>query len=319
MSTTGLPLRSAMKHSASSSRPGTPNLLSPPTSPAMRSSPLLAPQIALGYSPGSSMTPSSSQLTAVPISPSPSSLHLSAYPTSSPTHSTITPPNAAQGYTPKVSFDTFENPAASMFSFTLQTKSDGYARTRHTRVYLCATSSDESGRQALEWAIENLVQDGDELIIFRGIDQEDLEKDHDVVRDDARDLMRRVQERCIDIDPDRKLSIIVEFIAGKVVTTIDRLIALYRPDSIVVGTRGIRGMKHAWGAAFGAPGMGSVSKYCLSHSPVPIIVVRPESKVRKTMEKRKADPKRGQHFGERYRMQALNNIHSVPITSTQTR
>lgn len=94
-----------------------------------------------------------------------------------------------------------------------------------------------------------------------------------------------------------QLSIIVEFIAGKVTTTIDRLIALYRPDSVVVGTRGTRGMK-AWGAAFGAPGMGSVSKYCLSHSPVPIIVVRPESKVRKAMEKRKADPKRGKHFDE---------------------
>lgn len=94
-----------------------------------------------------------------------------------------------------------------------------------------------------------------------------------------------------------QLSIIVEFIAGKVTITIDRLIALYRPDSVVVGTRGTRGMK-AWGAAFGAPGMGSVSKYCLSHSPVPIIVVRPESKVRKAMEKRKADPKRGKHFDE---------------------
>ena len=95
-----------------------------------------------------------------------------------------------------------------------------------------------------------------------------------------------------------QLSIVVEFIAGKTTQTIDRLIALYRPDSIVVGTRGTRGMMQAWGAAFGAPGMGSVSKYCLSHSPVPIIVVRPESKVRKTIEKRRADPKRGKHFDE---------------------
>ena len=37
-------------------------------------------------------------------------------------------------------------------------------------------------------------------------------------------------------------------------------------------------------------------RYCLSHSPVPIIVVRPEEKVRKTMAKRRADPKRGSHF-----------------------
>ena len=138
-----------------------------------------------------------------------------------------------------------------------------------------------------------------------------------MVRDDARELMRRIQDKCVDLDHNRKvrppshsrlalpdrlffsqLSIVVEFIAGKTTQTIDRLIALYRPDSIVVGTRGTRGMMQAWGAAFGAPGMGSVSKYCLSHSPVPIIVVRPESKVRKTIEKRRADPKRGKHFDE---------------------
>lgn len=42
--------------------------------------------------------------------------------------------------------------------------------------------------------------------------------------------------------------------------TIDRLIALYRPDSLVVGTRGQRSVSaKVLGAAFG--GMGSVSKY----------------------------------------------------------
>lgn len=100
--------------------------------------------------------------------------------------------------------------------------------------------------------------------------------------------------------------------------SIDRLIALYRPDSVVVGTRGQKGVLQAWGAALGGSGVGSVSKlvhtsfvasvtrptfarvhrYCLSHSPVPIIVVRPESKVRKVVAKRKADPKRGKHFEE---------------------
>jgi hypothetical protein len=92
----------------------------------------------------------------------------------SPTASTITGLNAPQGYTPKVSFDTFENPAASMFSFTLQAKSDGYERSSNTRVFLCASSPDDSGRHALDWTIESLIQDGDELVVFRGIDQDDL-------------------------------------------------------------------------------------------------------------------------------------------------
>jgi nucleotide-binding universal stress UspA family protein len=207
-----------------------------------------------------------------------------------------------------------------MFSFTLQAKSDGYERSPSTRVFLCASSPDESGRQALDWTIESLVQDGDELVVFRGIDQDDLgrkpfiiiyehavtqanlllsaERDHDVVRDEARDLLLRIQDKCVEVDSDRKLSIVVEYIAGKVTTTIDRLIALYRPDSVIVGSRGARKMKQALGVAFGSQSMGGVSKYCLRHSPVPVVVVRPESKVRKTLDKRRADPKRGIHFDE---------------------
>jgi hypothetical protein len=84
------------------------------------------------------------------------------------------PPQSLPLFTPKVSFDTFENPDAAMFSFTLRVKSEGYRRTRSTRVFLCAASPDESGSEALDWALESLVQDGDELIVYRGIEQDEL-------------------------------------------------------------------------------------------------------------------------------------------------
>ena len=61
-----------------------------------------------------------------------------------------------------------------MFSFTLCAEGLGYARTPQTRVFLCASSPDESGRQALDWALDSLVQDGDELVVFRGFDEDDL-------------------------------------------------------------------------------------------------------------------------------------------------
>jgi len=173
-------------------------------------------------------------------------------------------------------------------------------------VFLCASSPDESGTEALDWSLEALVQDGDELIVFRGIDEDSFEKDHDVVREEARDFMRIVQEKNMEYDPDRKLSIVVEYIPGKITDSIDRLIALYRPDSLVVGTRGRRfgvglmqgigaGLVQGLGVGTGAS-IGSVSKYCLSHSPVPVIVVRPGRKLKKGLEKRRADPKRGKHF-----------------------
>src|SRR5262249_5284440 len=87
-----------------------------------------------------------------------------------------------------------------------------------------------------------------------------LEKDHNIVREEARELMRQIEEKSIEYDPDRQvtaflfansltrllksfllqLSIILEYIPGRITGTLDRLIALYRPDSVVVGRRGRR-------------------------------------------------------------------------------
>ncbi|KAH9897343.1 uncharacterized protein BXZ73DRAFT_85811, partial [Epithele typhae] len=199
------PLRSAMK-----SRPNTPNNQGSSSSP----SPLFSPPIsALPLSPAVATTSresASSVSYTTPSSPY-SSTHpsTSAVMVASPNMSSV-PLVAAQGYTHKVSFDTLENPQASMFSYTLHVQSEGYARTRSTRIFLCASSPDESGTQALEWCLDGLVQDGDELVVFRGIDSDDFaDKDHDLYRDDARELMRSIQEKCVEYDPDRKLSIIV--------------------------------------------------------------------------------------------------------------
>ncbi|KAJ3996759.1 hypothetical protein F5050DRAFT_1807455 [Lentinula boryana] len=290
-----VPRRSAMKHSFSYD--------SPYSSPYTESTPLPS-------SPPDANSPSGSS------NPATSAVHRISSSTSLATQSVPSPyismpQTPVPGYTPKVSFDTFENPAASMFSFTLRAKSAGYKRTSSTRVFLCASSPDESGREALDWALESFVQDGDDFVVFRGVEEDVLgtsdlqsdfalsltcslltDKDHDLVREDARALMAYIQAKSQEYDPDRKLSIILECIAGKVTDTLDRLIALYKPDSVVVGTRG----RKAWQVGIGKGTMGSVSRYCLTHSPVPIIVVRPERKVKKTVEKRRADPKRGTHF-----------------------
>jgi len=63
-------------------------------------------------------------------------------------------------------------------------------------------------------------------------------------------------------------------------------IHIYEPVILIVGTRGR--------SLGGLQGLlpGSVSKYCLQHSPVPVIVVRPSSKRDKKKAKRRADPGR---------------------------
>lgn len=61
---------------------------------------------------------------------------------------------------------------------------------------------------------------------------------------------------------------------------------IYEPALLIVGTRGR--------SLGGMQGLlpGSVSKYCLQQSPIPVIVVRPSSKREKKKQKRLADPTR---------------------------
>jgi hypothetical protein len=51
-----------------------------------------------------------------------------------------------------------------------QAKSEGYRRSRHTRVFSVAVSGDESGEEALDWLMDSLVEDGDEVIAMRVIE-----------------------------------------------------------------------------------------------------------------------------------------------------
>ncbi|WVN89931.1 uncharacterized protein L203_105161 [Cryptococcus depauperatus CBS 7841] len=202
-------------------------------------------------------------------------------------------------YRRKVGFEAFEVGPAALFAFTCQAKSGGYKRSRNTRVFAVAVSPDESGESALDWLMSELVEDGDEVVALRVIELDDgerhSEKTQEDFREEAQALLKIILEKNDEMDDSRKISVIVEFVGGKVTEILLKMIALYRPDSLVVGTRGQRSKLQQWGRAIGAPGMGSVSRFCVSHSPVPVIVVRPERKVKKHLQKRQNDPKRGQY------------------------
>jgi len=81
---------------------------------------------------------------------------------------------------------------------------------------------------ALQWMLEELVDDGDEIICLRVVD-----KDAKVVNDrnverrqyqkEAKDLMQRIQDRN---DDNRAISIVLEFAVGKVHTTFQKMARL---------------------------------------------------------------------------------------------
>jgi len=193
-------------------------------------------------------------------------------------------------FQPRVSFDTFDKPADFIeeSSFTLIAKHKDYEYTKRSRTFLCGFDENEYSVYALQWLINELVDDGDEIVCLRVVEKEDaIAGDRSVetgrYRTEAESTMRDIQARNHD---NKAINLILEFSIGKVNKVIDDMINLYEPAILVVGTRG----KSLGGFQGLLPG--SVSKYCLQHSPVPVIVVRPTSKRDKARTKRANDPDR---------------------------
>jgi len=174
------------------------------------------------------------------------------------------------------------------------------------------TDQNDYSEFALEWLIEELVEDGDEVVCLRVVDKDskiasEPSVQQGLYKEEARLLLQSVEKKNED---GKAIKFILEFAVGKVPETIQRMVCqllfmsfdpplfpyflylsifqihIYAPTSLIVGTRGRpRG---------GITGLlpGSVSKYCLQNSPVPVVVVRPEDKRAKKKAKRLADPTR---------------------------
>ncbi|EME41460.1 hypothetical protein DOTSEDRAFT_98591, partial [Dothistroma septosporum NZE10] len=200
------------------------------------------------------------------------------------------PPPPAQ-FRPSVSFDTFSNPSASDFSLTLNRKHRDYVYTKRSRTFLCGTDTNEYSDTALEWLIDELVDDGDEVVCLRVVEKDSKEaakwaggQGEKGYRREAQRFLEEIEKKNTE---DRAISLVLEFSIGKVHDTIQQMIRIYEPAILVVGTRGrsLTGYQ-------GLLSSGSVSKYCLQYSPVPVIVVRPGSSREKKKRKRLQDPSR---------------------------
>ncbi|KAK9473748.1 uncharacterized protein V1510DRAFT_375527 [Dipodascopsis tothii] len=193
----------------------------------------------------------------------------------------------------RVGFDTFDNKDATDFSLTLQAKHADYVYSRMSRTFLCGTDQNDYSDYALEWLLDDLVDDGDEVVVLRVVDpsakisSSDSALQEKLYREEAYKLLHGVIHKNYE---NKKISIVLEFAVGKVQDMIQRMIEIYEPAMLIVGTRG----KSLNGFQGLLPG--SVSKYCLQHSPVPVIVVRPTEKRQKKKAKRQADPNRRRYL-----------------------
>src|SRR5215471_659049 len=92
-------------------------------------------------------------------------------------------------YNRGVSFDTFDNRDATDFSLTLNYKHKDYRCTRRSRTFLCGADQTDYSDFALEWLIDELVDDGDEIVCLRVV-----EKDSKIASDSSVEEGRYRQE-----------------------------------------------------------------------------------------------------------------------------
>ncbi|KAH8596847.1 hypothetical protein B0O99DRAFT_95067 [Bisporella sp. PMI_857] len=204
-------------------------------------------------------------------------------------------PSRPGRYRHHVSFDNFtdgETTANNIVSYTLNVKHQGHQFKRQSRTFMVGLDEHEYSDDALTWLLNELVDDGDEIVCVQVLDKDDKvlkgpklpDKGY---RQEAQETMEKIQKKS-EIDQDRAIGITLEFAVGKLHSTILKMIQLYSPAMLIVGSKG-RSLAGFQGLV---ANRNSFSKWCLQYSPVPVVVVRPPEKRQKKKSKRDADPSR---------------------------
>ncbi|WYZ39948.1 hypothetical protein EsH8_IV_000289 [Colletotrichum jinshuiense] len=196
------------------------------------------------------------------------------------------PPERFQSH---VAFDNLplgEATKNNTLSLTLNVRHKGYQAQRRSRTFMVGVDEHAYSDYALQWLLDELVDDGDEIVCVRVIEKELRANDpNKAYQDEAQNVMNSILKRN---GANRAISVVLEYASGKLHATFQRLIHMYQPAMLIVGTRG-----RSLGGLQGLVNTrNSFSKYCLQYSPVPVVVVRPTEKREKKKSKRRNDSDR---------------------------
>lgn len=127
-----------------------------------------------------------------------------------------------------VSFDTFDNRNAAGFSLTLNYKHKGYQTQRRSRTFLCGTDQNEYSEFALEWLLDELVDDGDEIICLRAVEKDSrMASDAGIEEGKYRKEAERLLEQVVakNSQDEKAISLVLELAVGKVEDIIQRMVS----------------------------------------------------------------------------------------------
>lgn len=152
---------------------------------------------------------------------------LAKVPTLSSTSRRKSSPPPPATYKRGVSFDTFDNRDAPDYSFTMQYKHKDYVHSRRSRTFLCGADDKDYSEFALEWLIDELVEDGDEIVCLRVVDKDSKVASNSSIesgkyKEQAKKLLDSVIKK--NNQEDKAISLIMEMAVGRVQDVIQRTV-----------------------------------------------------------------------------------------------
>ncbi|PON23802.1 hypothetical protein TGAM01_v207449 [Trichoderma gamsii] len=192
-------------------------------------------------------------------------------------------------------------------SVVLTVKHNGYQPRRRSRTFMVGIDENPYSEYAVQWLLDELVDDGDEIICVRVIEK-DMRLTEKSYYTDAQQVMDSIMAKN---GSNRAVAFILEYAVGKLHSTFQSLIQLYQPAMLIVGTRG----RSLGGLQGLVNNRNSFSKYCLQYSPVPVVVVRPSEKRNKKKAKRTNDNSRQTYVSM---LAATHGKHEADSESSST-
>ncbi|OAA67076.1 universal stress protein family domain containing protein [Niveomyces insectorum RCEF 264] len=194
---------------------------------------------------------------------------------------------------------------SNTLSYSLSISHYGYHPRRRSRTLMVGIDHHVYSDFALQWLLEEYADDGDEVICVHVVDRDARTVEEKNYKTRAQNMVERIKSK---IPEHCAISVKLEYAVGKLHATFQKLIQVYQPSMLVVGTRG-----RSLGGFQSLVNTNSFSKYCLQYSPVPTVVVRDYEKRKKKKDKRTNDPSRHSYAAM---LAATHGVHEANSESS---
>ncbi|KAI9265612.1 hypothetical protein BY458DRAFT_547809 [Sporodiniella umbellata] len=160
----------------------------------------------------------------------------------------------------RVSFDN-ANETQLTHSFTLNHASHNFTSTPRSRTFMVAVDLDEGSMDPIRFALQGLVDEGDEIVIVGSSQVKTLSSHPKAKAEKVMEWIESINERHVTI------RIVIELSFNRPNHALDEMITMYQPSAVIVGTKNKQKYKDHYAGT-------GIFKYRLQHTKTPIIIVK---------------------------------------------